>query len=44
MTQPKIPIYYATTRRPGAARPYILAAAVGLVAGLISVAFAVLRR
>lgn len=44
MSQPQIPIYRSPARRQGAAKPYILAAALGLVAGLFSVAFAVLRR
>jgi hypothetical protein len=44
MTEPQIPISRVPARRRGAARPYILAGALGLVAGLLSLAFAVLRR
>jgi hypothetical protein len=42
MSQPQIPIYRYPRR--GSAKPYILAAAVGLAAGVVSVAFMVLRR
>jgi hypothetical protein len=33
-----------SARRVGGAKPYVLAGALGVVAGVISVAFAVLRR
>ncbi len=44
MSEPQIPIYRWPVRRRDAAKPYILAAALGLVAGVLSLAFAVLRR
>ncbi len=44
MTQPQIPIYRYPAKRGERAKPYILAGALGLVAGLVSLGFMVLRR
>jgi hypothetical protein len=44
MSEPQIPISRLPARRRGGAKPYILAGALGVVAGLVSFAFAVLRR
>lgn len=44
MTQPQIPIYRYPARAGDKAKPYILAGALGLVAGVLSVAFLMLRR
>lgn len=44
MSQPQIPIYHWPAKRGDRAKPYILAGALGLVAGVLSVAFLVLRR
>lgn len=43
MSEPQIPAPRSPARRQGTAKPYILSAALGLVAGLVSVALAVLR-
>jgi hypothetical protein len=44
MNQPQIPIYRYPARAREKAKPYILAAALGLVAGAVSIGFMVLRR
>ena len=44
MNRPQIPISRFPTRRDGGAKPYIWAAALGVAAGAVSLAFALLRH
>lgn len=44
MSQPKIPISHLPPRRGGGAKPYIWTVVLGVAAGAVSIAFAVLRH
>jgi len=44
MSKPQIPATGLSARRNGGVKPYIMAGALGVVAGIMSFAFAKLRR